>query len=93
MAEGRVKSVLLKDVGHLIPMEAVAETAAHAAEWIGKEMERWRREEGEFRREWEKKSKIEKATIDEEWRGHAKPPVRNNQSNGVGGVARADTKL
>ncbi|EGC41274.1 toxin biosynthesis protein [Histoplasma capsulatum var. duboisii H88] len=93
VADGRVKSVLLKDVGHLIPMEAVGETADHAAEWIGKEMQRWRREEGEFRREWEKKSKIEKATIDEEWRGHAKPPVRNNQSNGVGGAARVDAKL
>ncbi|PGH32674.1 hypothetical protein GX50_04521 [[Emmonsia] crescens] len=89
VVEGRVKSVRLNDVGHLIPMEAVGESADHAAEWLGKEMERWRTEEEELRREWEKKSKVEKSMIDEEWKRHVKPPVRNNG----GGVAKAGAKL
>ncbi|PGH02199.1 hypothetical protein GX51_04773 [Blastomyces parvus] len=82
VAEGRVTSVMLNGVGHLIPMEAVGETADHAAGWIGREMERWRREEEEFRKGWEKVSRIDKVTIDEEWKRHVKPPVRNNQKNG-----------
>ncbi|KAL2359759.1 hypothetical protein RJZ56_007381 [Blastomyces dermatitidis] len=82
LAEGRVTSVMLHDVGHLIPMEAVGETADHAAEWIGREMERWRREEEEFRKVWGKMSRIEKVMIDEEWKRLVKPPVRNNRRNG-----------
>ncbi|PGH12088.1 hypothetical protein AJ79_04487 [Helicocarpus griseus UAMH5409] len=80
VAEGRVKSVRLNDVGHLIPMEAVGQAADHAAGWIGKEMERWRSEEEAFRREWEKKSRLEKMTVDEVWREHVKPPVRRKVS-------------
>ncbi|KLJ09568.1 hypothetical protein EMPG_15011 [Blastomyces silverae] len=84
VAEGRVTSVMLRDVGHLIPMEAVGETADHAAGWIGKEMERWRRGEEELRKGWEEMSGVEKATIDEEWKRHVKQPVRNNRRNGGG---------
>ncbi|OJD19017.1 hypothetical protein ACJ73_08672 [Blastomyces percursus] len=84
VAEGRVTSVMLKDVGHLIPMEAVGETADHAAEWIGREMERWRRDEEEFREGWGKVSRIEKVTIDEEWKSLVKPPVRNKRKKNGG---------
>ncbi|KAF2223157.1 Alpha/beta hydrolase fold-1, partial [Elsinoe ampelina] len=35
------------DCGHLVAMERVEECAGHAAEWLGKEVGRWRREEGE----------------------------------------------
>jgi hypothetical protein len=75
-AAGRVKSILLEDVGHLIAMEAVDESADLAAEWIGSEMRRWRAEEEALAAEWRKKSKIEKVTIDEEWRRHVGPPSR-----------------
>jgi len=47
--EGRVKEVMLKGVGHLVPMEAADESAEVAAEWVGREMERWRGEEREWR--------------------------------------------
>ncbi|KAF2131628.1 alpha/beta-hydrolase [Dothidotthia symphoricarpi CBS 119687] len=50
-AEGRVDSVMLKDTGHLIPMEKVEESAEHAAKWIGKEMVRYR--------DWNKKTQEE----------------------------------
>ncbi|KAK2790548.1 hypothetical protein FQN52_005567 [Onygenales sp. PD_12] len=91
VAEGRVKSVLLNNVGHLIPMEAVGEAADHVAGWIGKEMERWRAEEEEFREMWAKKSTIEKTTIDEEWKKYVKPPVRKGE-RGVGS-GRSNGKL
>lgn len=76
VAAGRVKSVVMKDVGHLIAMEAVDECADRAAEWIGSEMRRWRAEEEELATEWSKKSKIEKATVDAEWKRYVGPPPR-----------------
>ncbi|PGH12355.1 hypothetical protein AJ80_06765 [Polytolypa hystricis UAMH7299] len=88
--EGRVKSVTLKGVGHLIAMEAVGQTADLAAGWLGTEMGRWRDEERVFREEWNKKSKVEKMTIDEEWKRHVPPPKRRN---GNGGEKKAEAKL
>lgn len=78
--EGRVKAHLLKNVGHLIAMEAVDETARLAAEWIGPELRRWKEDEEAFRAEWRKKSKVEKATIDEGWKRVVPMPVRRPKS-------------
>ncbi|KAL1956008.1 hypothetical protein VTO42DRAFT_7908 [Malbranchea cinnamomea] len=75
-AEGRVKGHLLKDVGHLIAMEAVDESADVVSEWIGSELQRWRTEEAEFRVEWSKKSKVDKMTIDANWVKHVPVPAR-----------------
>ncbi|KAK2756523.1 hypothetical protein FQN54_005416 [Arachnomyces sp. PD_36] len=74
VAAGRVKSVLMKNVGHLIAMEAVGEAADRAAEWIESEIQRWKADDKTFRDEWSKKSKIEKVTIDDEWKKHIGPP-------------------
>lgn len=83
--EGRVKPVVLKGVGHLVPMEAVGQTASLSAEWIGAEIKRWRSDEEEFKKERAGKSRIERMTIDDEWRAHAKRPVRSRKPT--------DTKL
>lgn len=64
----RVKEVVFEDVGHLIPMEAVARCAAAAGEWLASEMKRWRAEEAEFKREWDAKERRAKYTISEEWK-------------------------
>ena len=65
---GRVKEVLLEDVGHLIPMEAVGRCAAAAGEWLASDLKRWRGEEAEFKGEWEAKERRAKYTISEEWK-------------------------
>jgi hypothetical protein len=68
--EGRVKEVLLPNVGHLIPMEAVTACADAAAEWLKQEMQRWVQEEEEWRRAWESKSVRERRMLSEEWKMH-----------------------
>ena len=65
---GRVKEVVLESVGHLVPMEAVDESAEAVANWLTLEMQRWRKEEDDFHAKWNQKSRIEKQTIQEEWK-------------------------
>lgn len=64
----RVKEVVLEDVGHLVPMEAVARCAAAAGTWLASDLKRWRSEEADFKREWEAKERKAKCTISEEWK-------------------------
>lgn len=64
----RVKEVVLEDVGHLVPMEAVARCATAAGEWLASDLKRWRSEEADFKREWEAKERKAKCTISEEWK-------------------------
>lgn len=66
--EGRVKEVILEEAGHLIPMEVVGECAEAAGKWLKDEMEKWRRMEEEFTREWEAMGKRERYTVSEEWK-------------------------
>lgn len=65
---GRVKSVTLEEAGHLMPMEAVGQTADVAADWLELELERWAEEEDEFRKKWSKKPMHEKRMIDDKWK-------------------------
>ncbi|SLM37424.1 Alpha/Beta hydrolase fold [Lasallia pustulata] len=76
---GRVKEVVLEGIGHLVAMDAVGSCAEAAAMWFDQEMQRWRKEEEAFRREWSKKKKQDKFMIDEEWmkRIGAKPGRSN----------------
>ena len=68
-AAGRVQSVVFEDIGHLIAMEAVERTADHAAEWVGKEIELWRRDEEEHVRTWTNaKTLVQKQSVDDEWK-------------------------
>ena len=64
----RVKEVVFEDVGHLIPMEAVARCAAAAGEWLSSDLKRWGGEEAEFKREWEAKERRAKYAVSEEWK-------------------------
>ena len=68
--EGRVSAVLLPNAGHLIPMEAASACADAAAEWLQPEMDRWAREDEEWRRAWAAKSVQERRTVSEEWKTH-----------------------
>ncbi|OCK78791.1 toxin biosynthesis protein-like protein [Lepidopterella palustris CBS 459.81] len=65
--EGRVKEVLLEDVGHLIPMERVGETAENVAQWVGAEMDRWRAVERLTEDEWEGKKGVQRAMMGERY--------------------------
>ena len=66
--EGRVKEVLLENIGHLIPMEAVDESADATADWLVQEIDRRTREERAFERQWHSKTKMQKQTVSEEWK-------------------------
>ncbi|KAL8835298.1 MAG: hypothetical protein Q9170_003384 [Blastenia crenularia] len=80
--EGRVKQILFKDAGHLMPMEIVGELADAAAEWLVQEMGRWKQQEKEFKLRWSSKSSLEKQTVSDEWRGRigGDPRVASNKS-------------
>ncbi|KAF2120708.1 Alpha/beta hydrolase family-domain-containing protein [Lophiotrema nucula] len=62
-AEGRVAQVMVQDAGHLIPMEKVEKTAEHAADWINKELVRWRQHERLTEEEWGTKEGIERSVL------------------------------
>ncbi len=65
--EGRVKSVTLKGIGHLVAMEVPEQCADAIVEWTGKELQRWATEQEKYK-EWVKKPLREKQTVDEEWK-------------------------
>ncbi|UKZ80588.1 hypothetical protein TrVFT333_008350 [Trichoderma virens FT-333] len=71
-AAGRVKEVTL-DCGHLVAMEKVSECADAITAFLGDELERWRREKAEFEQYWNKKSRTEQITIEEEWAQKVNP--------------------
>ena len=66
--KGRVKGVILPKVGHLMPMEVPHLCAEKGAEWLGKEIDRWRKEEEEWKMEWEAKPRIERQIVSEVWK-------------------------
>ncbi|KIY01150.1 uncharacterized protein Z520_02702 [Fonsecaea multimorphosa CBS 102226] len=68
VVEGRVESVTIPDVGHLVPMESPGQTALQVAQWVGREWKRWQQEEETRRRAWETRSAADKQKIDDRWR-------------------------
>ncbi|PWY69736.1 alpha/beta-hydrolase [Aspergillus heteromorphus CBS 117.55] len=76
---GRVRDVYLAEFGHLVAQEAPAQCAAAASDWLGAELERWRSEEQAFRDQWDRKSKLEKVTIDARWKAHVPVPQRSKK--------------
>ena len=68
--EGRVKDVLLKGGGHLIPMEAVDDSADHIANWLGQELQRWWEEEAEWKKVRESRGTTENVVVNDEWIRH-----------------------
>jgi pimeloyl-ACP methyl ester carboxylesterase len=78
--EGKVKEVVLKDIGHLVAMEAADQCADAAAGWLGQELKAWRKEQEAYL-QWTKKSLAEKQTLSEEWKKMiGGPPVRKPKS-------------
>jgi pimeloyl-ACP methyl ester carboxylesterase len=72
---GRVKSVTLEGVGHLIPMEDARRTAVAVSEWVGDEMKRYM-EEMKAWEIWQKKSLAEKQEVDEAWKRNIGGPLK-----------------
>ena len=65
-SKGRVKTEVVKDAGHLVPMDEATQCAYLIANWVGKEMVRWREEERKEREAWA--AVKEKSTFGEEWK-------------------------
>ncbi|KAJ5149705.1 hypothetical protein N7448_001283 [Penicillium atrosanguineum] len=76
VAAGRVRDVFLEDFGHLLAQEAVNECADAAVCWLAPELRRWKDEEESFRSMWNKKTKLEKQTVDAEWLKNVPAPAR-----------------
>jgi hypothetical protein len=72
---GRVKEVVLHQVGHLVAMEAAGKCADAAADWLSHEMKRQQIERDAYV-EWTKKSLVEKQTLSEEWKQRIGGPLR-----------------
>ena len=77
---GRVECLTLGGCGHLFPMENVKKAATPTAGWLGKEFKRWSTEEQKFRKEWNSKSKIQKATVDQQWLDMIGPDPRKKKT-------------
>lgn len=78
---GRVEMVTFEEVGHLVPMEVVDQTARVAAEWIGREVKRLTKADEKFHAGWSKMGKRQRQVISEEWERMIKP---SNQSQKEG---------
>jgi pimeloyl-ACP methyl ester carboxylesterase len=62
--KGRVRDVIIKDTGHLIPMEKVSDTAKTCSDWIASEMEIWTRREQLLKRLWDATPDRQKFTLE-----------------------------
>lgn len=88
VAAGRVREVFLPDAGHLLAQEAVNEVADAAASWLAPEIRRWKDEDESFRESWDKKSRLEKTTVDAEWLAHVPAPARRPKTIGKDSSAK-----
>jgi len=77
--DGKVKQFVVEGVGHLVPMEASELCADAAAEWLGKEAEKWKVEMEKYKG-WTKLSREEKTTLSEEWKRMIGGPLRRTKS-------------
>lgn len=76
VAAGRVSHFTFHGIGHMIPMEAVNESAERATNFLDLELKRFKREEETLAMAFKGKTAVEKVTIDEEWQKHVPKPVR-----------------
>ena len=74
-AIGRVKGIMSRRHGHLIPLEAPRLCATEAAEWIRGEMERWWEDERAYE-QWARLPQQEKSTVNDEYRKYLGVPDR-----------------
>lgn len=83
---GRVKEFVVQGTGHLVAMEKPGVVADRAAEFIKEEVDRWRREEEVYRKEWvESVDDREKAVMSKEFKDlvNSVGPEANRRKDGV----------
>lgn len=83
---GMVKEFVVEGTGHLVAMEKPKVVADQAAIYISQEMERWRKDEEVYRKEWlEGVDDKEKAVMSKEFREmiNSLGPEANRRRNGV----------
>ena len=73
--EGKVKEILMKGLGHLLAMEAPAQCAEEAGNWLGREVQRLAKERESYQ-EWTKRSLASKSTMSDEWKKRIGGPLR-----------------
>lgn len=78
---GRVRGILFEEKGHLLAQEAVHECADAAGDWLRAELGRWRDEDRAFWEKWARKSRVEKLTIDEEWKRNVPLPEERKKAS------------
>ena len=66
--EGRVKSVTLEGIGHLIPMIVPKICAEKAMEWLVPELRKWEEEEDRWTETWKSTGKQERRVLSEEYK-------------------------
>lgn len=72
-AAGEVEQVVVPKHGHLVPFEEVNKCAESITEFIGRRLSIWHKHETEFQEQWLRKSKKERATVDQRWLDNIKP--------------------
>lgn len=75
--DGRVSSISLEGVGHLVAMEAVGQCADAASLWLGQEVQLWRKQRQAYA-EWVLKNEDEKMVLSEEYKTRIKGPTTRN---------------
>ena len=65
--EGKVQSITLSGIGHLVPMEAVVATAEHTSQYIGQIMTTWRESERASLKQREGKDRRTNLVVDDLW--------------------------
>lgn len=66
-AEGRVKEIVLPNVGHLIPMEAVDAAAEASVQWLRQELRRWQEVEDDWVRLQNTRGKLDTIMVNDGW--------------------------
>ncbi|KAJ6045089.1 uncharacterized protein N7446_003291 [Penicillium canescens] len=67
-ARGRVKEILLDQVGHLIPLEAPQRCAENVAPWLRSELSRWHSEEKALAARFDRATATEQASSSDQWK-------------------------
>ena len=77
LAQDRVRNTVLPGIGHLIPMEAVNDTAELAAKWIGEALQTWRRDEELLN---SSRGNGHVREVDDEWLKHIGKPTKQRNA-------------
>jgi hypothetical protein len=67
-ASGRVKEILLDQVGHLIPLEVPQRCAENVAPWLRSELSRWNSEEKALAARFDRTTATEQAFSSDQWK-------------------------